>query len=111
MFFMGVSMEDYTNRKIAANYFRGAEAVGGHLLFDEQGMTFRSHRLNVQTGETRLEYADITDIAPRNTLAFIPNGIVVLDTGGFAHQFVIWHRKRVIEFLKFKRNQARQLSS
>ena len=36
-------MKEYLNSSIPANYFRGIEAVGGRLYFDETGMTFRSH--------------------------------------------------------------------
>lgn len=95
-------MNDYTNSKIAANYFCGPEAVGGHIFFDESGMTFRSHSLNIQTGETRILYADIVRISKRNTLGIVPNGISVLDRNGFEHKFVINRREQVIQFLQSK---------
>ena len=53
--------ENYVNEKIGANYMRGKEAVGGWINFDENGLTFKSHAVNIQTGETRIEYAAIQD--------------------------------------------------
>lgn len=93
-------MNDYTNSKIAANYFRGPEAVGGHIFFDENGMTFKSHSFNIQTGETRILYADIVKISKRNTLGLVPNGISVFDKSGFEHKFVIYHREQIIQYLQ-----------
>ena len=37
---------------VAANLFRGKEAVGGHLHFEDQQMVFKSHAFNIQTGTT-----------------------------------------------------------
>ncbi len=99
-------MNDYTNTKIAANYFRGAEAVGGHIFFDEGGMTFKSHSFNIQTGETRITYADIVKVSKRNTLGIVPNGISVFDKNGFEHKFVISHRGQVLQFLMSRMRQG-----
>ncbi|MFG6355906.1 MAG: hypothetical protein K1W26_03630 [Acetatifactor sp.] len=93
-------MNDYTNSKIAANYFRGLEAVGGHIFFDENDMTFKSHSFNIQTGETRILYADIVKISKRNTMGLVPNGISVFDKSGFEHKFVIYHREQIIQYLQ-----------
>lgn len=83
-----------------ANYYRGAEAVGGRLYFDETGMTFKSHAFNIQTGTTRIEYCDIQRVAKRNELGFVPTGMSVFTKSGFEHKFVIYHRKDVIAFLE-----------
>lgn len=95
-------MEDYIGNSIAANYFKGIEAVGGKIYFDEAGLTFKSHALNIQTGETRIEYAQIIKVAKRNTLGIIPNGISIFTKDNFQHKFVIYNRKSVIEFLQSK---------
>ena len=93
-------MKKYLNSSIPANYFRGIEAVGGRLYFDETGMTFRSHNWNIQTGETRIEYRDIQSFSKRNTLGLVPNGLAVFTKDGFEHKFVIFHRKDVMQFLE-----------
>jgi hypothetical protein len=33
-----------------ANLFRGIEAVGGKIYFDETGFSLKCHALNIQTG-------------------------------------------------------------
>ncbi len=96
--------EDYVNGRIGANYMRGIEAVGGWINFDEKGLTFRSHPINIQTGETRIEYADIREIKKRRTLGIVPNGISIYTNDNFEHKFVIYKREQVIEFLKSKMN-------
>lgn len=93
-------MRDYIGNSILANYFKGIEAVGGKINFDETGLTFQSHALNIQTGETRIEYSQITKIAKRNTLGIVPNGISIFTKDNFEHKFVINNRNSVIEFLK-----------
>lgn len=95
-------MKNYIGDSIAANYFRGIEAVGGHIKFDETGLIFKSHSLNIQTGNTRIDYSQIVRIAKRNTLKIVPNGISVFTKDNFEHKFVINNRKSVIEFLQSK---------
>lgn len=92
-------MKNYIVQKILANYFRGTEAVGGKIYFDELGMAFKSHAFNFQVGDTRIEYRDIVKASARNTLGLVPNGLSVFTKDGFEHKFVIYHRKDVIEFL------------
>ena len=91
-------MKDYCGKSVLANYYRGIEAVGGKLFFDDLGMTFRSHALNIQTGETRIEYADIQKAEKRGALT----GISVFTKDGFEHKFVVYHRKDVVAFLNGK---------
>ena len=79
-------MKDYCNKVIFANYFRGIEAVGGKLYFDGNGLTFKSHKLNIQRGETRIEYNEIQEVSKINTLGIVPNGISILSKDGFSHK-------------------------
>lgn len=87
---------DYIGKSIFANYFRGIEAVGGKLYFDEQGILFRSHALNIQTGDTRICYAAMEKAQKRGILT----GMSIFTKDGFEHKFVVYHRKRVIAFLE-----------
>ena len=88
--------KDYRGKTIPANYYRGLEAVGGKLAFDDFGMTFRSHALNIQTGETRIEYKDIVNAQTRGLLTEIS----VYTKDGKDHRFVVYHRKDVVAFLE-----------
>lgn len=95
-------VRNYVNEKIGANYMRKLEAVGGWIYFDETGLTFKSHAINVHRGETRIEYADIQHVTKRRTMGVVPNGISVYTKDNFEHKFVIYNREDVIEFLKSK---------
>lgn len=93
-------MKNYIGNSILANYFKGIEAVGGKIYFDDTGLTFKSHALNFQTGETRIEYVQIIKVVKRNTLGIIPNGMSIFTKDNYEHKFVIYHRNSVIEFLQ-----------
>ena len=91
---------NYIGKKIKANYFRGPEAVGGWICFDETGLLFKSHGFNIQIGETRIDYNQIRDVSTYNLLGFIPTGLMIIDKDGVNHKFLIYHRKLVMEFLR-----------
>lgn len=63
-------------------------------------MIFTSHALNIQTGNTRIEYSQIVRLAKRNTLGIVPNGLSIFTKDNFEHKFVINNRQSVIEFLQ-----------
>ncbi|MFI3173910.1 MAG: hypothetical protein R3Y53_01760 [Bacillota bacterium] len=93
-------IKNYVGMTINANYFRGMEAVGGQIIFDELGFVFKSHSVNIQTGETRIEYLEIKDLQKVNTLGIIPNGMLLLTNDNIEHRFVIRNREKVIRFLR-----------
>lgn len=97
------SRNTYIEKIILANYFRGSEAVGGKIYFDNTGLTFKSHKFNIQRGETRIDYNQIQDVNKRNTLGIVPNGISIFTKDGVEHKFVIYNREKIIDFLKHKR--------
>jgi hypothetical protein len=53
---------DYLGKDIPANYFRGIEAVGGKIHFDEYGFSFFPHSINMQTDILRIDYGNIWGI-------------------------------------------------
>lgn len=71
-----------------ANMWRGAEAVGGRLHVTNQRVIFKSHSLNIQTGETHISLADIQSVSPVNTLGIVPNGPQIALKSGGAYKFV-----------------------
>lgn len=95
--------ENYTGKTVAANLFRGIEAVGGKLVFEENGMTFKSHKLNVQTGETTILYNDIVEVRKANSMGIIPNGMIVVTKEGQQYKFVVNQRNKIVDFLEQSR--------
>jgi len=94
------------NKEVAANLFRGMEAVGGHLIFEENEMIFKSHRFNIQTGETCIPYKDISNAVKCNTLLIIPNGILINMKNGTCYRFVVWKRNEIISFINSRTNHT-----
>ncbi|MBJ7289726.1 hypothetical protein [Williamsia sp.] len=92
-------MQEFVGKRVAANYWRGRESVGGKLGFDKTGMTFDSHALNFQTGSQRIDYRDIVALEPHRTLGIVNNGLTVRTADGAEHRFVINRRRQVIDFL------------
>ena len=93
------ALKDYTGVKIPANYCRGIESVGGHISFDEEGLTFKSHDVNIQTCDLHIDYSQIQAVNKRNTLGIVPNGILLITNDGNKYKFVINGRTAVMEFL------------
>ena len=85
-----------------ANYKSGAEYVGGKLYFDEEGLTFRPHKLNFQKEEVRIAYCDIRAAEPCKTLGIVPNGLIVYTKDGKQHRFVSYSRNQIAEYLRSK---------
>lgn len=83
-----------------ANLFRGMESVGGKLFLTNQKMVFKAHKLNIQSGETIIEYADITDCILRKTLRFVDNGVRIATKTGEAFDFVLNDRKQWVEHVQ-----------
>lgn len=99
----GLAVKNVPIEKIVlANYFRGLEAVGGRIYFDNVGLTFKSHKFNIQRGETRIEYSQIVSVSKRSTLGMVPNGISIFTKDGKEHKFVVYNRQKIIDFLKNK---------
>ena len=81
-----------------ANYFKSIEAVGGRLEFDKTGMTFRSHGINFQLVELRIDYGNVRRAEKKGLF----NGMTVYTKDGDEHTFVVWGRKHLIEYLNSK---------
>lgn len=41
-------MNNYVGKSIGANYIVNMESLGGKIHFEENGLTFKSHALNIQ---------------------------------------------------------------
>ena len=85
-----------------ANLFRGIEGVGGKLFLTNKKLIFKSHKLNIQTGQTNIDYSNIMDIVERKTAKIIDNGIRIKTTDGEEFDFVVNDRESWIEKLNEK---------
>jgi hypothetical protein len=85
-----------------ANLFRGFEGVGGKLLLTNKRLVFKSHKLNIQTGETSLFFEDIEKAIPRNTAKILQNGMRVIDKSGLQFDFVLNDRDNWIAKINTK---------
>ena len=93
---------DMKNIGIPANYKRGAEYVGGHLYFDDEGLIFKPHKFNFQTSEVRINFCDIRGAEPCKTLGLVPNGLLVYTKDNKQHRFVSYSCKEVAELIRSK---------
>jgi hypothetical protein len=89
-----------------ANLFRGMESVGGKLFLTNKKVIFKSHKLNIQTGQTDIIYASIAEIAPRKTVGIVDNGIRIKTNDGKEFDFVVNDREKWMEKLNEKSSVA-----
>jgi len=85
-----------------ANLFRGMEGVGGKLFLTNKKVVFKSHKINIQKGQTDILYENITEIIKRKTAKIIDNGIRIKTNGGNEFDFVVNEREKWIEKLNEK---------
>ncbi|MDQ3394316.1 MAG: GRAM domain-containing protein [Bacteroidota bacterium] len=85
-----------------ANLFRGIEGVGGKIFLTNKKLIFKSHTINIQKGQTDIEYQSIKKIIERKTAKLIDNGIRILTTDGKEFDFVVNEREIWIEKLNEK---------
>ncbi|GGG97058.1 hypothetical protein E2558_11090 [Staphylococcus pragensis] len=87
------------HENIKANYWKGKEAVGGHVLFEDNGFKFTAHALNIQKESVFVSYDNIKEVKPYRSLGIIPNGVKVIDKDDNEHKLVVYQQKNVIQFL------------
>lgn len=75
-----------------ANLFRGIEGVGGKIFLTNKKLIFKSHKINIQKGQTDIEYSTIQKIVKRKTAKLIDNGIRIKTNNGKEYDFVVNER-------------------
>mgnify|MGYP000515953451 CR=1 FL=1 len=85
-----------------ANLFRGMEGVGGKMFLTNKKVVFKSHKINIQKGQTDILYENITEILKRKTAKLIDNGIRIKTKDGNQFDFVVNERENWIEKLNEK---------
>lgn len=91
-----------------ANLFRGIEGVGGKIYLTDRKLIFKSHKINIQKGQTDIEYKNIKEITERKPAKFIDNGIRITTIDNKEYDFVVNERDVWIEKIneRRKRNAA-----
>lgn len=85
-----------------ANLFRGIEGVGGKLFLTNKKVIFKSHKINIQKGQTDIHYDDINDVIKRKTVKLIDNGIRIKTNDAVEFDFVVNEREKWIKKLNEK---------
>ncbi|MFT6064794.1 MAG: PII-like signaling protein [Polaribacter sp.] len=88
--------------EIGASLFRGIEGVGGKMFFTNQRLIFKSHSLNIQKGQTNIDFSEIKNIEKRKTIKIVDNGIKVTTKEGKEYCFVVSDRDIQIQKIKNK---------
>ncbi len=85
-----------------ANLFRGIEGVGGKLFLTNDRLVFKAHKLNIQNGQTAIDYNKLAEVAGRKTASRIDNGIRIKTADGKEYDFVVGNRDLWIEKINEK---------
>ncbi len=88
-----------------ANMFRGIEGVGGKLFLTNKHMIFKSHKINIQTGQTAIDYNNIKEIETLKTLNLINNRLKIITVDDKSHVFVVNERDLWLKHLKERIDQ------
>lgn len=87
-----------------ANMFRGIEGVGGKLFLTNKHMIFKSHKINIQTGQISIDYNDITGIETLKTLNLFNNRLRITTVDDKSHVFVVNERDLWLKHLQERVN-------
>lgn len=78
-----------------ANMKRGIEAAGGKLFLTNKRMIFKSHAINIQTGQTEIPYTDIVGVKKKKARLH-SNGLLV-DTTTKTYNLIVNDRNLWLE--------------
>ena len=75
-----------------ANHFKNGEAVGGKMALLNNGVVFKSHKINIQRHELHIPLTDIIACTTYNILNVFPTGLKITLANGDTERFVVNHR-------------------
>jgi len=87
---------------IFASLFKGFEGVGGKIFLTNTRLVFKSHSLNIQAGQTNINYTEIAEVRERKTMKVINNGVNLITKDGKEYHFVVNDRDAQIQKIKNK---------
>jgi hypothetical protein len=95
--------EEVIEREGPANLRRGIEWVGGKLFLTNKRLVFKSHKLNIQKGQTNLALDKIENIHKKTAFPFLKNRVNILMREGKKYHFIITGCEEWIEKLHEKK--------
>lgn len=87
-------------KEYGANLYRGKEGVGGKIALTNKSVIFKSHQVNIQTGETLIPIQDISGFKINNRIFNFLNNELILITTEKDYRFIIQGRDELMEELK-----------
>jgi|SRR5580693_9197105 hypothetical protein len=93
-------LQEVTLIEVAANLFRGAEAVGGRMQITTHRILFKAHAVNIQKEPAEIDLKDVVDAGTWSTLGVVPNGMYVRTKYGTEYKFVVWGRSNLIKIIQ-----------
>ncbi len=105
-----LELDEITEIEGTANLFRGIEGVGGKIFLTNKKVIFKSHKINVQKGQTDIYYEDIQGIVKRKTAKLIDNGIRIKTKNGEEYDFVVNERNLWFDKITKRLNNKRSTS-
>ena len=87
-----------------ANLFRGLEGVGGKLFITNKNVLFKSHKFNIQKGQTTILFSAIKRLETRKTMKVVDSGLRITTLAGTHFDFVVNNREDLITILNSKIN-------
>ena len=74
-------------------------------------MIFKSHKINIQKGQTDIEYSTIKEIVKRKTAKLIDNGIRIITDDGKEFDFVVNERDLWFDKITVRWNKKTQYNN
>ncbi len=89
----------YFGKKINANYINGSTYVGA-LYFFEEYYEYKADAVNSKVNLGKIYYKEIKCVSNANTIAIVPNSLIVELTDGRMYKYVLFKRKEVKKYIE-----------
>ena len=94
-----------------ANLLLGMEAIGGKLFLTNKKIIFKSHKVNIQRGQTEIHYEKVIELLKRKTRKLFDNGIRIKTNDGATFDFVVNERDKWMEELNARITECYKITS
>ncbi|MDD6715433.1 MAG: hypothetical protein PUF49_03535 [Firmicutes bacterium] len=88
--------------KTPANYFYDGRTLTGYLCFYKDYFVYKADSVTGSLVFQGIPYSEIEKIKETNTLAVIPNGLIIYTQGEKQYQFSMMNRSKIKNFLQSK---------